>query len=292
MDDLFTEEDVEALAGAYWDNPVSSVLSCYFPSLSDPWRAETKADAPQPDGVSISLLLQREGHGVFVSPQGDRRLEAGDITVYLEDASNSAPEAGQILCRFKPGALETECLSRLPAVFPRTERATALLGHFGLFLHEFAEALPATLRARFLDRLLEMLCDLLPEPAEPDAAPAMPLQVRVQLEGMKAHMEAHLKKPDFTVNQLAAELGVSLSQIHRVFAHSGVTASAWLWNRRLEGCADDLHDVAAARRSMGDIALSWGFNDLSHFSHAFKKRFGTSPKEWRKRAPWRKPLAP
>lgn len=86
------------------------------------------------------------------------------------------------------------------------------------------------------------------------------------------------------MNQLAAELGVSLSPIHRVFAYSCVTASAWLWNRRLEGCASELHDMAAAHRSMGDIALSWGFNDRSHFSHAFKRRFGVSPKKWRGQA--------
>jgi AraC-like DNA-binding protein len=38
---------------------------------------------------------------------------------------------------------------------------------------------------------------------------------------------------------------------------------------------------------VGEIALSWGFNDHSHFSRAFRKRYGVSPKDWRNRTPWR-----
>ncbi|MCJ9728672.1 AraC family transcriptional regulator [Bradyrhizobium sp. PRIMUS42] len=32
---------------------------------------------------------------------------------------------------------------------------------------------------------------------------------------------------------------------------------------------------------MTDVALRWGFNDLSHFSRSFRRRFGMSPREYR-----------
>jgi AraC-like DNA-binding protein len=66
--------------------------------------------------------------------------------------------------------------------------------------------------------------------------------------------------------------------------------SEWLWRERLEGCAVDLASVSEAQRTLGEIALAWGFNDLSHFSRAFKKHFAMCPKAWRAQAAWRKPL--
>jgi AraC-like DNA-binding protein len=35
--------------------------------------------------------------------------------------------------------------------------------------------------------------------------------------------------------------------------------------------------------TIGSIALSVGFKDQSHFSRAFKARYGTSPVDYRKR---------
>ena len=34
---------------------------------------------------------------------------------------------------------------------------------------------------------------------------------------------------------------------------------------------------------IGDIALGWGFSDLSHFGRRFKAAFGCSASEYRKR---------
>jgi len=46
----------------------------------------------------------------------------------------------------------------------------------------------------------------------------------------------------------------------------------------------DLSRISEIHRTIGEIALSWGFNDPSHFSYAFKKRYGMAPKAWRARA--------
>ena len=43
-------------------------------------------------------------------------------------------------------------------------------------------------------------------------------------------------------------------------------------------------DARQAGRGVSEIAFAWGFNDASHFSRAFKQRFGMSPKEYRARA--------
>ena len=40
-------------------------------------------------------------------------------------------------------------------------------------------------------------------------------------------------------------------------------------------------DPALRHRTIGDLAFSWGFVDASHFSRAFKARFGVGPTDYR-----------
>lgn len=55
----------------------------------------------------------------------------------------------------------------------------------------------------------------------------------------------------------------------------------YLWQRRLDRCAARLRDLAWAHVSVSAIALAHGFNDLSHFSRVFRRRFGQAPRDYR-----------
>jgi AraC-like DNA-binding protein len=55
----------------------------------------------------------------------------------------------------------------------------------------------------------------------------------------------------------------------------------YIWQCRLDRCALRLRDLAWAQASISTIALEHGFNDLSHFSRAFRERFGKSPRDYR-----------
>ena len=54
--------------------------------------------------------------------------------------------------------------------------------------------------------------------------------------------------------------------------------------RAPERCRDMLCDAAQAARQIGDIAFRYGFSDAARFSHAFRRRYGVSPSEYRRRA--------
>ena len=97
---------------------------------------------------------------------------------------------------------------------------------------------------------------------------------------------ARLRDPGLTVAAIAAELHVSVSTLHRAFAG--------------EPCIDRGVDLGAAprrrarrpratrrcaHRTIGDIAFSWGFCDASHFSRAFRARFGATARAVRAGAP-------
>ncbi|HEY2256624.1 MAG TPA: AraC family ligand binding domain-containing protein, partial [Variovorax sp.] len=60
------------------------------------------------------------------------------------------------------------------------------------------------------------------------------------LARVKRRIDEQLGDPSLSVGSLAAELGVSESQIHRLFKTEPVTASRYIWERRLEACSRDL----------------------------------------------------
>ena len=101
-----------------------------------------------------------------------------------------------------------------------------------------------------------------------------------------AHQAAHRRaagRPRADRGSLAAELGLSASQIHRVFKNEPLTPAQYIWERRLDAASRDLLEPRLAGRSVAEIAFGRGFSDAAHFSRAFRDRFGCSPREWRLR---------
>ncbi|HEX4362030.1 MAG TPA: helix-turn-helix domain-containing protein [Pseudonocardia sp.] len=115
------------------------------------------------------------------------------------------------------------------------------------------------------------------------APPPEPEQA-ARREQVKACARARLRDPGLTVAALAAALHTSASTLHRAFSDEPYTISEWIWAQRLDGVRADLCNPALRARTLTELAFSWGFVDASHFSRAFKARFGCSPRELRNAA--------
>jgi AraC-like DNA-binding protein len=102
-----------------------------------------------------------------------------------------------------------------------------------------------------------------------------------QVERIKASVSASLRDPHLNVAMLSAQLRTSASTLHRTWASEACSLSDYIWAQRLEHAKRDLCNPGLAARSVSEIAFSWGFNDASHFSRAFRSRFGCSPREMR-----------
>ena len=92
----------------------------------------------------------------------------------------------------------------------------------------------------------------------------------------------HLSEPELTPQRIARENHISLRYLHLLFVDAGVTVSAWIRSQRLERCAADLANPALAAQSITQIAHRWGFNDLGHFGKLLHRKFGSSPREYRR----------
>jgi AraC family transcriptional regulator, positive regulator of tynA and feaB len=136
--------------------------------------------------------------------------------------------------------------------------------------------------AAFLDNVANLLALML-VPAARAVADNAALR-RARLQGLCAYTLRNLANPELDPRRAAAALGISVRLVHRLFEDTGITFGRWLLDRRLDACKKSLDDPAQASRAISDIAFAWGFNELSHFSRAFKARFGESPRRYRVRA--------
>ncbi|MDP9012625.1 MAG: helix-turn-helix domain-containing protein [Pseudomonadota bacterium] len=101
------------------------------------------------------------------------------------------------------------------------------------------------------------------------------------LRAVEAYIERRLVDVGLNSNAIAAGVGLSARYINQLFKSQNTSMMRYVWSRRLERARQALLDWDVRRRPLTDLALQCGFNDPVHFSHAFKKRFGCSPREYR-----------
>jgi AraC-like DNA-binding protein len=105
---------------------------------------------------------------------------------------------------------------------------------------------------------------------------------RSALVRVTGYIERHLAEPDLTPATVAGASFISLRHLHRVFEAENTTVSAWIRQRRLERCHDDLADPVNATLPVSTIAARWGLTDSAHFSRIFRQAYGIPPIEYRR----------
>ena len=96
-----------------------------------------------------------------------------------------------------------------------------------------------------------------------------------------AHIENNLDDTGLGPGTLADRFGISIRYLHLLFAGEDLTVSRFILERRLERCRRDLL-LAGPHKNITETAFAWGFNDGAHLSRVFKKRYGISPREYRR----------
>lgn len=100
---------------------------------------------------------------------------------------------------------------------------------------------------------------------------------------VSAIVNAHIAEPDFSVNNLAEELGVSYSQVNkRIKAIVGITPKELITSTRMRKACRQLRTTT---KTVKEIAFECGFTDQNYFGKSFKAEMGMSPTDYRRGAP-------
>ncbi|MFT6450943.1 MAG: AraC-like DNA-binding protein [Halocynthiibacter sp.] len=99
-----------------------------------------------------------------------------------------------------------------------------------------------------------------------------------RLNLIKRYIENNLGDPLLTLARIARDNEISLRYLHRLFEEEDISASDWMWQRRLDRAYSDLLS-ANQNIQITQIAFANGFNSSSHFSSLFKARFGVTPSD-------------
>ena len=91
------------------------------------------------------------------------------------------------------------------------------------------------------------------------------------------YIELNLGDCDLTPSKVATAHGVSLRYLHLVFAEQDASVGQWIRRKRLSHCHRELSQ-AGRGGTITEVAFRWGFNDMAHFSRAFKAQYGESPR--------------
>ncbi len=100
----------------------------------------------------------------------------------------------------------------------------------------------------------------------------------VLMEKIMKCVNENLSNPDFDVEMMTKEVGISRAQLHRKMKEmTGISTSEFIRNLRLEQAARLIREK---KINITQVAYSVGFNNQAHFSTIFKKHFGVTPTEY------------
>ncbi|MEO3388226.1 helix-turn-helix domain-containing protein [Mesorhizobium sp. CAU 1741] len=100
---------------------------------------------------------------------------------------------------------------------------------------------------------------------------------RARLRSVQSWIEDHLADANMSLDRVATANGMSLRYLHVLFEGCEMSASEWIWNRRLQLAYDSLG--RGDGRNITAIAFDHGFNSSAHFSTMFRRKYGVSPRD-------------
>ena len=226
-------------------------------------------------------VFQLSGQASIEQDDRQVQLETGDMT--LIDASRPCSilwqqTSRQVSLLLPRQLLENQLRGSGISVATRLDKSLPMVQLSQRLLHESMSS-PQLSASESEAALDAMVCLLRPMLHQQDVRPS---RREKQYQKIMALIDDAIQEEHLRPEWLASETGMSVRSLYRLFADKGLVVAQYIKNRRLDLCAQALLRAHGDEKLAG-IGYRWGFSDHSHFSTAFKQRFGMSPGEYRKR---------
>lgn len=247
--------------------------------------AHTRAHVRRLDIPSYILLAPLQGRMQLSVDHGRPvDVECGELCL-LDHARTYQLEHGdgmRTLCVDIPRAT-------LDALLPAPQRAVGVRlsprrGAVRLLtglLRELGAELQPGAQASFTPAFAQGLLGFIAEAYAGESSCLPESALAAQAAALRARIDARRAEPDLSPGDIAAEAGISERRLRAILAVEGEGFTAYLLRRRLERCAEWLRQPSWRDISITQIAFRAGFNNATHFGHAFRERYGVAPREWR-----------
>ncbi|HEY0342014.1 MAG TPA: helix-turn-helix domain-containing protein [Steroidobacteraceae bacterium] len=252
--------------------------------LSPPLQVSYDPEAVAPERTRIfSVMLQLRGS--TTARQSNRVAQLGPGEMCVIDSQRPfelrvTENLSQVIVMMMP---RHAALSRHPflenhtaEMFDPNESGSVLLRSLLLNILECAPTMGPHQRSSALQAIIQLLGA--PGERADELVESTGWRVRAAL----SYIDAHLADPDLDACRIAAAQSVSRRRLDEIMvAATGASVSSHIWSRRLEQAANDLLDERYAAGTITQVAFAAGFEDVSHFTRAFKRRYRVPPSEWR-----------
>lgn len=252
-------------------------------------RLDAAADLhAAPRALPLLAALQKEGEALVAQDGRKSRVGSGDIFV-LDTARPFHVEGGELLIAAL--YLPADSVRRLvPDIGDLTALTVSSHDGPGALYRAVADELlklTPSLGGTEAERIADMLSGMLAltlSTLEPKDKAARTRLRQFHRERVSDYIQRQLGNAALNASMIAAAHNLSVRYLYQLFEDEELTLMQGVWLRRLESCRRELAAPALRGRSISQIAYSWGFSDVAHFSRAFRECYDCSPRDYRKRA--------
>jgi AraC-like DNA-binding protein len=259
---------------------------CLFLHQTSPMHCRrTLRHLDQTNADELFVVRQEAGRHLIEQGGHEVRLEAGDITL-MDPRRPSANHLGgsrSLLLKVPRREVEARVgkTQQMMAVSIKpSEPVHALTSAFLEMLRSHTDKLEPVTANIVRNQALDLIAVSLAKTMDREV-PRVSSARALVLVNVRAAIEVRLTDPALDSTSIAAAAGVSVRYANAVLADVGTSIMHLVRTRRLERCRRALQDPAQAARTISEIAYSWGFSDMTHFSRSFRAAFGLLPGEYR-----------
>jgi AraC-like DNA-binding protein len=244
------------------------------------------------DNDDLVLLLNSKGASALVQAGREVALGEGDASI-LDCSQPGAYEHrvdGKLTCvRFSrqalaPFLLDTDgCVARLIPVSSTPLRL--LTSYLTLLEHDEPDLMVAPDISRtVIGHVYDLLALTLGAHRDAAAYAAGRGLRAARLRALKLYIAERIGPHRLTIEEVAAHEGISPRYVRKLFESVGTNFSAYVAGERLKRAHAMLTAPRFAAMSISSVAFEVGFDDLSNFNRAFRRRFDATPREVRREA--------